>query len=174
LDDFVTLNLEKLDKFVHLRGTGLDEFEWKGSDDEDGESDSDGEEEEESDEGESGDEVEDLDDEDEEGKARRHAAMTQAEKEALRQSATKFMGVTKDTTRSEEDVISTPLPGETLRLFYDRSRRFFSTPPFDLIDLMREQANIGHKQRTRNLDQGVKRFDAKVSVSRFYRFSRLY
>jgi hypothetical protein len=40
LDDFVTLNLEKLDRYVHIRGTGLEELEWRGSDDEDDESDS--------------------------------------------------------------------------------------------------------------------------------------
>lgn len=32
------------------------------------------------------------------------------------------MGVSKDTTRSVEDVLSTPLPGETLAMFYARSR----------------------------------------------------
>ena len=32
------------------------------------------------------------------------------------------MGVAKDATRSPEDVISTPLPGETLAMFYARSR----------------------------------------------------
>jgi hypothetical protein len=32
------------------------------------------------------------------------------------------MGVSKDTTRSAEDVQSTPLPGETLAMFYARSR----------------------------------------------------
>ena len=34
------------------------------------------------------------------------------------------MGVAKDSTRSPEDVISTPLPGETLAMFYARSRTF--------------------------------------------------
>lgn len=33
------------------------------------------------------------------------------------------MGVSKDTARSAEDVISTPLPGETLAMFYSRSRK---------------------------------------------------
>ena len=33
------------------------------------------------------------------------------------------MGVAKDATRSPEDVISTPLPGETLAMFYARSRQ---------------------------------------------------
>ena len=33
------------------------------------------------------------------------------------------MGVSTDTTRSAEDIISTPLPGETLATFYARSRQ---------------------------------------------------
>jgi hypothetical protein len=42
---------------------------------------------------------------------------------ALRSQANAFMGVAKDNTRSLEDVISTPLPGETLASFYARSRK---------------------------------------------------
>lgn len=37
------------------------------------------------------------------------------------------MGVAKDAARSAEDVISTPLPGETLAIFYTRSREYRST-----------------------------------------------
>lgn len=37
------------------------------------------------------------------------------------------MGVAKDATRSPEDVVSTPLPGETLALFYARSRKLLSS-----------------------------------------------
>jgi len=69
----VTLNLEKLDRFVHLRGTGLDELEWRGSDDEE--------------EGEDGDELGELLDEgemNEEERERRHAGLTQAEKVIFR------------------------------------------------------------------------------------------
>jgi hypothetical protein len=43
---------------------------------------------------------------------------------ALRSQANAFMGVAKDSTRSMEDVISTPLPGETLASFYARSRKY--------------------------------------------------
>jgi hypothetical protein len=85
----VTLNLEKLDRFVHLRGTGLDELEWRGSDDEDGlDSGSDDEEDEGSEEeGEDGDELGELLDEgemNEEERERRHAGLTQAEKVIFR------------------------------------------------------------------------------------------
>jgi hypothetical protein len=34
------------------------------------------------------------------------------------------MGVAKDENRPLEDVLSTPLPGENLRVFYDRSREY--------------------------------------------------
>jgi hypothetical protein len=49
-----------------------------------------------------------------------------AVQEELRKLATAFMGVSKDdgAGRSEEDAISTPLPGETLAMFYSRSREF--------------------------------------------------
>ncbi|KAK0244111.1 hypothetical protein EDD85DRAFT_977822, partial [Armillaria nabsnona] len=46
---------------------------------------------------------------------------TDAEKDALHAQVMTFMGVTQDSTRSTKDVISTPLPGETLAMFYSRS-----------------------------------------------------
>ncbi|KJA23207.1 hypothetical protein HYPSUDRAFT_137935 [Hypholoma sublateritium FD-334 SS-4] len=45
---------------------------------------------------------------------------------ALRNQAATFMGVSKDSTRSAEDIQSTPLPGETLAMFYARSRDYWS------------------------------------------------
>jgi hypothetical protein len=36
------------------------------------------------------------------------------------------MGVTKDAARTEEDILSTPLPGENLRMFYERSRHYWA------------------------------------------------
>lgn len=127
LDDFVTLNLEKLDRFIHIRGTGLEELEWQGSSDEDGESDSsDGQEDDSEDEDEEDDPMGEEEEEGEDAKEARHAALTQAEKDVLRQTATRYMGVAKDTTRSEEEILSTPLPGEKLRNFFDRSREFWA------------------------------------------------
>lgn len=79
LDDFVTLNLEKLDKWNHVRSSGLEELEWKGSDDEEGDSSSDEDEESES-EGEEGDEIVDEMEEGEERKEARLAALTQFER----------------------------------------------------------------------------------------------
>ena len=125
LDDFITLNLEKLDRYVHIRGTGLEEMEaeWRGSDDETMGSDSDDESDEDDDvEGDDMDDAMSDEEEDPEEKAKRHNALSQAEKDALRKRAQAFLGTAKDAARTEEDILSTPLPGENLRLFYDRSR----------------------------------------------------
>lgn len=35
------------------------------------------------------------------------------------------MGVAKDTGRTDDDVLSTPLPGENLRMFYERTRDYW-------------------------------------------------
>ncbi|KAG6370868.1 galactose oxidase [Boletus reticuloceps] len=157
LDDFYTLQLDKLERFVCLKPSGVViPTEAEESSDEEGES------------GEEGsDDDEDEDDEDSEGETteseekrsgkergkgkekkenRRKAEESEDEVEAdvdatakpepetggeagkqgdLRAQATAFMGVSvKDATRSAEDVISTPVPGETLAMFYSRSRMF--------------------------------------------------
>lgn len=61
---------------------------------------------------------------------------SQAESD-IRLQATAFMGVAKSNARSEEDVISTPAPGETLAAFYARSRQFsllhYFRPVFDFV-----------------------------------------
>ena len=44
----------------------------------------------------------------------------------LRKQATAFMGVAKNQDRSPEELQSAPLPGETLRTFYDRTRSFWA------------------------------------------------
>jgi hypothetical protein len=49
----------------------------------------------------------------------------------LRQRATKFMGVSKDTARSEADILSTPLPGERIRQFYERSKQYWAGTAYE-------------------------------------------
>ena len=44
----------------------------------------------------------------------------------LRTEATTFLGVVKNQQRSPEDLLSTPLPGETLKTFYDRTREYWA------------------------------------------------
>jgi len=181
LDDFYSLPLDKLDRFVCLKASGLEDEAWLESDEEEGSSSSeDGDEEEgsrrggeEGGEGGEGEGVEYVAEEEEEEPVEEEReilredeyiieeledgqvlVMTPAERvsllplslhspfefvredasliffllslpqDALRLQATTFMGVSKDTTRSLEDTLSTPLPGEKLRDFYERSRSF--------------------------------------------------
>lgn len=130
LDDFYTLQLDKLDRFTCLKECNIAELEWKESDDDDDDDDSDSD----SDESSGSDE--------EEGSEQAEGDGAQAEPTetlvvaspsnddaeepdaaALRAQATAFMGVAKNTERTAEDVMSTPMPGETLKTFYDRTRK---------------------------------------------------
>jgi hypothetical protein len=144
LDDFYSLALDKMDRYVCLKKSdviipseGDDVSSSSDEDDEDGdESDEDEEDDEEVLSGE--EEVSEIKGMEEEVVAepvgtlrgKQHPPysllMTSKPKVSLRDQATAFMGVSKDTKRSEEDIVSTPLPGETLAVFYARSRKFFS------------------------------------------------
>ncbi|PSS37469.1 hypothetical protein PHLCEN_2v676 [Hermanssonia centrifuga] len=153
LDDFHSLQLDKLDKYICLKDSGVviptgDDESSSGEDDDDEQ------EEEEEDEGEGEDteddatlvsaspisrrvalkELEDieslkLDDIGEKGESDielEEAVKAEVDEDSLRSQATAFIGVAKDTTRSSEDVVSTPLPGETLAMFYARSREYWA------------------------------------------------
>ncbi|KAK0465820.1 galactose oxidase [Armillaria novae-zelandiae] len=132
LDDFYSLQLDKMDRYVCLKESGVvitegDDESSSGSDDDDDEDDNEDEEVEETIIGE--DETATLDEEPDEIatlKKIEAVPVTNAEKDALRAQATTFMGVARDNTRSAEDVISTPLPGETLAMFYSRSREYWT------------------------------------------------
>ncbi|EKM75215.1 hypothetical protein AGABI1DRAFT_123321 [Agaricus bisporus var. burnettii JB137-S8] len=54
--------------------------------------------------------------------------------DSLRSKANTFMGVSKDVSRSAEDVLSTPLPGETLAMFYARSREYWAQKAYGTSD----------------------------------------
>ena len=58
------------------------------------------------------------------------------------------MGVSKDSARSAEDIQSTPLPGETLAMFYARSRASTLTAllMLYLLNLIFSQVNTGHRR----------------------------
>ncbi|KAK0439111.1 galactose oxidase [Armillaria borealis] len=130
LDDFYSLQLDKMDRYVCLKESGVviaegDDESSSGSDDDD--DDDDEEDAEETVIGE--DEPAVLDEEPDEIATLKkidEVPETDAEKDALRAQATTFMGVARDNTRSAEDVISTPLPGETLAMFYSRSREYWA------------------------------------------------
>lgn len=148
LDDFHSIQLDKLDKYTCLKHSGITiaEGEESSSDEEDEDGDED-------DEDEDDDELEDGDDgtvaspisarqravdSDEEGDDATAVNVAEADdeaaKESIRLQATAFMGVAKDTTRSAEDMISTPLPGETLAIFYARSREYWSQKAHESSD----------------------------------------
>ncbi|KAG9308086.1 hypothetical protein JVU11DRAFT_12599 [Chiua virens] len=140
LDDFYTLQLDKLDPFVCLKSSGIvipTEAE-ESSDDEHEEGEGGGSD---KDEGEDEDSEGVSDSEDESGEEPEGVIETDAKPGApsetleaempvdkdLRARATVFMGVAeRNTTRSAEDVISTPAPGETLATFYARSRKYWA------------------------------------------------
>ncbi|CED85351.1 glycoside hydrolase family 38 protein [Phaffia rhodozyma] len=155
LDDFYSLSLDKLERYNCLRSSGLEEEAWLESEEEDGDSDESDEEDEEEggsgrrrrgggdddeEDGEGGPEGEEYVKEEEEedddggdevvGVDENGVVMTRREQEAkeaaLREEATKFLGVSKDAARSLEDTLSTPLPGEVLRDFYDRTREYWT------------------------------------------------
>jgi hypothetical protein len=163
LDDFYTLQLDKLDRYTCLKECNIAELEWKESDDDDsdddssesgGSSDDDDEEGDHGDEGEENtlavpeevkpDEIELT----EEEIVAQIVAQTERDAAALRAQATAFMGVAKNTDRSAEDTMSTPLPGETLKTFYDRTSAWcLLNLSFDLLaDRDCRQESIGHKK----------------------------
>ncbi|KAF8901515.1 hypothetical protein CPB84DRAFT_1777507 [Gymnopilus junonius] len=174
LDDFYSLQLDKMDKYICLKKTDvvIPEGDVESSSDEDGDEDDSDEDEDDTDEekyDEDGDEEtlvdadeavakdlelklkeRDIGDEDLKSSKRQKKKNANDEDDVLeadiasipletsaeaeedkdetdiRSKATAFMGVSKDATRSAEDVQSTPLPGETLAMFYARSREYWA------------------------------------------------
>ncbi|RDX51666.1 galactose oxidase [Lentinus brumalis] len=133
LDDFHALALDKLDRYVCLKRSEIVISE--------------GDEESSSDEDDDEDDEDDDDDEaqrdetesvtvvgDDEEKAVDVLEPIVEEDKDLRLKAAAFMGVAKDATRSPEDVISTPLPGETLAMFYARSREYWTQKAYGKSD----------------------------------------
>lgn len=122
LDDFYALALDKMDRYVCLKKSdvtipeGDDESSSSEEDDDGGDS---------SDEDEDDEEMLSGDEEAPEIKGA-GGEIAEEPKLSLRDQATAFMGVSKDAKRSEEDTISTPLPGETLAIFYARSRVYWA------------------------------------------------
>ncbi|KAG6915440.1 hypothetical protein DXG01_011470 [Tephrocybe rancida] len=154
LDDFHSLQLDKMERYVCLKESGVTIAEGDESssddddddDDDDADDDADDDDDSEDDDGQNGDGGDEDEDGDGDGAGEDEAGgdegdepevnvdegediilkQTLEEKDDLRNKATAFMGVAKDATRSAEDVISTPLPGETLAMFYARSREHWS------------------------------------------------
>ncbi|KAF8528710.1 hypothetical protein JB92DRAFT_2696907 [Gautieria morchelliformis] len=128
LDDFYALQLDKMERYMCLKKSevviGVDDESSSDGEDMDGGSDEDDEDE--------GDEIADQTDEEGESPT---LAEVEYDKDELRKLATAFMGVSKDSAaRSEEDAISTPLPGETLATFYSRSREYWAQKALERSD----------------------------------------
>lgn len=131
LDDFHLLQLDKLERYVCLKPTDvvIPKDEPESSSDEGSDSDnSDSSSEDEGDRDErsaAGSPTKVLED-DSADEREPEAAAEKPDSDSIRAQATAFMGVSKDQARSAEDVISTPLPGETLAMFYARSREYWA------------------------------------------------
>ncbi|KIJ63011.1 hypothetical protein HYDPIDRAFT_113512 [Hydnomerulius pinastri MD-312] len=154
LDDFHSIQLDKLERFVCLKASGVvipteaeessedeDGSDESGDDDDDeGEDEMDEEDEREKKQkgkGKKGKrrDVNEEEEEQEEQEAEVEKIEEPAKKEDLRAQATAFMGVAaKDTARSAEDILSTPAPGETLATFYARSREYWAQKAHDTSD----------------------------------------
>jgi len=137
LQSFYSLALDKLDRYICLRDDDIHNHEWydeseSGSDDEDSGSD-----------GSSSDTDSHAEEEHVSSDHKADAELeqptmlidpaeatdviaTQLEQEELKKKAEAFMGVAKSSERSVEEMMSTPLPGETLKLFYDRTREYWT------------------------------------------------
>ncbi|KAI0693520.1 galactose oxidase [Cerioporus squamosus] len=133
LDDFHALPLDKLDRYVCLKRSEIvisegDEESSSDEDDDEGDDDDDDDETQR-------DETESVTvvGEDEEKVVDILEPIVEEDKD-LRSKAAAFMGVAKDASRSPEDVISTPLPGETLAMFYARSREYWAQKAYGKSD----------------------------------------
>ncbi|EIM88870.1 galactose oxidase [Stereum hirsutum FP-91666 SS1] len=167
LDDFYTLQLDKLDRYVCLKESAVlippegEEVSSSGDDDEDDESGDDDTSSSRESEGEGGSVVATTsktkrkekevikaaieEDEKREFEKREEspeppAEVTDATKKeeeemelenALKPQVEAFMGVAKDAARSPEEMLSTPLPGETLAAFYARSRDHWNAKVYE-------------------------------------------
>ncbi|KAJ8486932.1 hypothetical protein ONZ51_g4512 [Trametes cubensis] len=132
LDDFYSLQLDKLDRYVCLKASEIviAEGDEESSSDEDDDDDDD----EEDDETINDNESVTVVGEDEVKEVEVLETIEEEDKDSLRVQAAAFMGVAKDSTRSAEDVLSTPLPGETLAMFYARSREYWAQKAYGTSD----------------------------------------
>ncbi|KAI0779197.1 galactose oxidase [Irpex lacteus] len=153
LDDYYSLQLDKLDKYVCLKPSDVDITAGgdESSSDDDDDSNTDEEEDEDMEDTESDDGIGkpanskksapvEVDEEMTVLKQQLQESTIEDDRKQLpeeseiRAKATAFMGVSKDSSRSSEDVMSTPLPGETLAKFYARSKEHWVKKAFSTTD----------------------------------------
>ncbi|KAJ7452441.1 galactose oxidase [Mycena galericulata] len=125
LDDFYSIQLDKMERYTCLKESGIviaDEDE-SSSEDDDDESDDEDEDEDEDEHGDVEMDTPAVADEADQASTENVIVEPTADEQAdLRLKATAFMGVSKE--RSPEEALSTPLPGETLAMFYARSHTY--------------------------------------------------
>lgn len=117
LDDFYSLQLDKMDRYVCLKESPIVIMDESSDDDEDDDDDEDEgrSDDAESDDGSDGSVVEEE-----------AADSNKVTSEELRSQVEAFMGVSKDDNRSAEEIIRTPYPGETLAMYYLRSKEYWT------------------------------------------------
>ncbi|KAF7304868.1 SET domain-containing protein [Mycena kentingensis (nom. inval.)] len=144
MDDFYSIQLDKLEKYTCLKKSEiviLNEDE-ESSEDDSGSDDGDG------DEGEGDDSSgESSDDDALPGAVVEDPAEPETDEADLRAQATAFMGVAKDSERSPEDAMSTPIPGETLAVFYGRSKTYWAQKALESSELQERQPVKGGRQQ---------------------------
>lgn len=186
LDDFYVLQLDKLERWICMRECKIEGLEWNESDEED-ESDSDSDSDDDSSSSSSGEEGEQegvevsslheqSDNEDEEelvNLSPEERERRRQEKEVIKQRAKEAWGVVKggnagaggaegEQQRSEEDRNRTPNPGETLRMFFDRTRAYWSSKAFELT----QGEARGKEMRTKGFELAEERYEEYKPVLR--------
>ena len=146
LDDFYTIDLSKMNRVVCLKECPIDQLEWNPSDSE-GEDESGSDDEDDEDDDTEGQEQGEEQGEDpaaypehvpeEEGEPAEDAGegdIYQGDDDEtaadLRKRVDAFVGVSKDPKRTEEDILSTPQPGEVLQSFYMRTKHYWASRAF--------------------------------------------
>lgn len=182
LDDFYFLHLDKLERWVCLHDCKIEGLEWNESNEED-DSDSDGDDDDDSsssssEEGEQegvemaslhlnsgnedSEEVEDLSPEQVERRRKKREVIKQRAKEAWG-----IVRVSVDVNGSglqltEEEKNRTPNPGETLRIFFDRTRVYWSKKAFELT----QGEARGKEMRKKGFELAEQRYEEYKHVLR--------
>lgn len=189
LDDFYILQLDKLEQWICLRECKIEGLEWNESDESDDDSsddddddssssssssDSDGEQEgvEVASLHEHSDEEEDLVGDDGQPLDPAEVERRRQEREGIKKQAKEAWGVAKgsktgdgaaaESVTSEEQRNTTPNPGETLRMFFDRTRNYWSAKAFELSS---GEAR-GKESRTKGFELAEARYEEYKPVLR--------
>ncbi|KAH9815522.1 hypothetical protein DFH28DRAFT_1082337 [Melampsora americana] len=157
LQSFYSLALDKLDRYACLRDDDIHEHEWN---EEVESSDSDDE------------ENEDRDENGSDGSSASSESDTgikdeERAQEELRARAEAFIGVSKGAERSMDEVMSTPLPGESLKKFYDRSREYWAQKAHTTSQ------HRGKELRRDGFSHAEERYSERIQTRCWMKFERI-